>query len=907
MISTGVVCRDFIGRTIELEFLIDRVGRLRAGRGGLLVIKGNAGIGKSRLTRELLEVTGRDGIRTVETACAEFGDTPFAPVISLADALDLRTIADRLRLPADGVTTPGDERSRRFAACAAAFAETAAHAPFVAVVEDIHWATPTSLDLLRHIGTRLRESPALIVVTVRDDEAGLDSTVIRGLDLIERDADAVLGLRSLTSDEIKALIASVLRDDGRRISAVNRDEISELSDGHPFHAEELLRGLLERKTAPQSPVETTVPRSLRTAVVDRLDVLDERERLALAHSAVIGPRFEIGLLATLLGMPQSELLPILRKARNAQLIVEEDDGKTFSFRHALTREVVYAEILRAEARDLHARIAREMIERSADAIVIAYHAWRSGDDELTYTWNVRCGNEAADLCAHAEAIRHYERAVRACPNAAERSILAERLAQAHFAIGEIAEALSWLDTAIAEGGDDTERTHRLALDKARVLFEAGEFEAGIDLAASIVAALERVDRPVRFEAETRLAALLNASGRSREAYVHLKAAEGLTSKPDPRWSARHQGILAHTLHGLGRIEESTATFIEAARVSREIGDLDLLERTLNNHAGLLAACGDTHGAIATYREALTVARTLQSPRLIAWVQQNLAYIYTLTGEFDAARTACREATGIDHGVAMVSRWLAATELRIEALTATPSNERIFDALRAFEGAERGGDGLSSLVTAGAIILARQAAGDAGNDIAERYLATAAPADEPWIGEAAARLRADLMIAIRARIEAAAAPAFALGPQATLALLDARIALRERRRADADALAKIAVDLFKTLGWPVEEAYARELRGGVKEALAIFRRIGAHAEVARLTSIDERAPRKRGEGTLTVREREIANLIAAGKTNREVAEALVISERTVETHVASIYGKFGVSNRKDLIATIRPTS
>jgi len=905
VISSGVVCHDFIGRTIEREFLIERVRRLRDGRGGLLVVKGSAGIGKSRLARELMNASRNDGIRSVEVACAEFGDTPFAPMIGLADALELRGIVERLRPPAAGPANAGDERSRRFAACAAAFADAARAQPFVGVVEDIHWATATTLDVLRHVGTRLRDVPALIVVTVRDDEAGLDSNVIRGLDLIEREADAVLALRSLTSEEINALIASALRDGGRRISAVNRDEISLLADGHPFHAEELLRGLLERTAAPQPSTETTVPRSLRTAVVDRLALLDERERLALAHCAVIGPRFEIELLATLLGIPQRELLPILRKARNAQLIVEADDGKTFSFRHALTREVVYAEILRAEARELHARIAREMIERSADAVVIAYHAWKSGDSDLTRTWNARCGNEAAAVHAHAEAIRHYERAVHACVDSAERSVLAERLGQAHFAIGEIAEALGWLETAIGASAGDAERAHRLTLDKARVLFEAGEFETGIDLAASVVTALAGVESAVRFEAETRLAALLNASGRAREAYAHLAAAEALRSQADPRWAARHQGILAHTLHGLGRIEESAAAFVEAEQRSREIGDLDLLERTLNNHAGLKAACGDTPGAIAKYREALLVARQMQAPRMIAWVQQNLAYAYTLTGEFEAARAACREAVGIDHGVAMVSRWLAATELRIETLTATPSNERLFDALRAFDGAERSADGLSAMVTAGAVILARQVSGESGNDIAERYLALAAPADEPWIGEAAPRLRADLSAAIRARIAAAAAAPFALGAQATLALLDARIALRERRRADADALAKAAIEHFKALGWPLEEAYAREIRGGAKEALAIFRRIGAHAEVARLTNLDDRGARKRGEGTLTLREREIANLIAAGKTNREVAETLVISERTVESHVAAIYGKFGVANRKDLIAVLRP--
>ena len=89
------------------------------------------------------------------------------------------------------------------------------------------------------------------------------------------------------------------------------------------------------------------------------------------------------------------------------------------------------------------------------------------------------------------------------------------------------------------------------------------------------------------------------------------------------------------------------------------------------------------------------------------------------------------------------------------------------------------------------------------------------------------------------------------------------------------------------------------------AVDIFRRIGADAEAIRRTTVDDRAPRRRGETTLTTREREIAGRIAAGQTNREVAESLVISERTVETHVASIYGKLGVNNRKGLAALLNP--
>ncbi|MGB8265836.1 MAG: AAA family ATPase [Candidatus Velthaea sp.] len=906
MISTGVVCREFIGRTIELEFLVERVLRLPEGRGGSLVIKGGAGIGKSRLARELIDASRRAGIRCVETACPEFGDAPYAPVIALADALAADGVAERLRSAGDGSSNARHQRSLRFSATATAFAESAQRAPFVAVVEDLHWAAPASLELLHHLISALHEYPAVFVLTERGDEPATDSTTIRLLDTIEREADATLTLDSLTPDEIKALIASALRDDGRRIPAVAVEEISALSDGRPFHAEELLRGMLERTAGPKTAGDSLVPRSLRASVVERLAIFDDRERVALAHSAVIGSRFETGLLAELLEVPERELLPVLRKARNAQLIVEEADGGGFSFRHALTREVVYDQILRVEARLLHGRIARELIERGGDPVPIAHHAWRSGDDALTYAWNMRCGDDAAAVFAHVDAIRHYDRAYRSAPDAQNRSLLAERLGQAYYAIGELAEAVTWFGTSSADATADTDRARRLALEKARALFEAGEVEAGIAQARAIVDALARVDSAVRFEAETLAAALLNMTGQAQEAYAHLRAADELTSERDPRWAARHRGILAHALHGLGRVAESSEAYVEAEAAVRAIGDREALVRTLNNAAHLKAACGDVAGAVASYTGALAVARELNAGRLVAWVQQNLAYSFALLGRFDDALEACHEAQSIDHGVAIVSRWLTAIATRIGTLTDNASLARPGDVERALDDALANRDDQSAAITAGAALLQAQALGENGDALAERYLAGTVQADGPWIAEAAARLRPDLAAKVRARIAAAASPEYALGMQATLALLDARIAVRERRRGDADGLAKRAVEQFKSLGWPLEEAYARELRGGVKEAVEIFRRIGARTEAARLTNVAPDASRRRGESTLTTRESEIARLVANGKSNREVAEALVISERTVETHVASIYGKLGVTNRKDLVALLKPS-
>ncbi len=140
------------------------------------------------------------------------------------------------------------------------------------------------------------------------------------------------------------------------------------------------------------------------------------------------------------------------------------------------------------------------------------------------------------------------------------------------------------------------------------------------------------------------------------------------------------------------------------------------------------------------------------------------------------------------------------------------------------------------------------------------------------------------------------------PSGALAAARAREALRRRRREEAHGEAQLALAAFRAAGWRIDEAFALELAGRTAEAVALFRACGAAGEVRRLTDTAP-VPRRRGEATLTEREREIAVLVAAGRASRSIAEHLVISERTVETHIASVYRKLGVANRAQLAALL----
>jgi DNA-binding CsgD family transcriptional regulator/tetratricopeptide (TPR) repeat protein len=909
VITTGVVCRDFIGRRDELDFLMERVLHPRGRRGATLLVQGDAGIGKSRLMREFTDALRASDVRTAIGDCYEYGDAPYAPLLAIAQTLGASAAVAALQSPATGDDAgAARERLQRFSVFASALAGCARNTTVVAIVENLHWGDIATLELFRFLSTALRDERFMLVATLRSEDIGTVGRATTQLRAeIERSADATITLQALAPGEMRALLNSAMRDDGRRVPSLVLEKIAELSDGRPFHAEELLRGMLDQHAAAGDGATALIPRSLGAAVHDRLATLDERDREVLAYAAVIGRRFDANFLAKLAAKPLPDVLLTLRRARNLQLIVEDPQTGGFFFRHQLTREVVYEEILFAEARSLHARIVEELAPRAdADLATIAYHAWRSGDHELAVRWNEAAGDAAAAICAHTDAVRYYDHAFNAASEAPTRARLAAKVARGRYAEGDLEGAAEWFATTMsaATAAGDANLASCAALDRALALWEHGAVEAGIAAAQAVTTALAGEDSALRFQAETLTASLLNAALRAPEALDHLAAASGLGCVPDPAWATRHRGIRAHTLARLGRLDESQTEFAIAVSGAWELGDREQVVRTLNNWADVRLRLGDVDGATTHYGRALDIARDLRSPRLVAWLVANNAYLALLRGDLAQARGLLFEFLQIDHDIGVVWIQAQAVIYRLGTLLGDESLTRRAKIEEAIERATELRYWNGFALAAGALLARRVLGGVDATDFATRTIGPIAAADNLyWFADSVARGVPTLVAPTRALLVKLASEPQAQAAHAYLALFDARVALRERRKADADALAHEAARLFAAMGFGIDAAYAREVRGSVKDAIEGFRRHGAVAEVARLTRIDQKQPRRRGEATLTSREREIAGLIGSGKSNREVAAALVISERTVETHVAAVFAKFGVANRRELAALL----
>ncbi|HEX3550825.1 MAG TPA: LuxR C-terminal-related transcriptional regulator, partial [Candidatus Elarobacter sp.] len=527
------------------------------------------------------------------------------------------------------------------------------------------------------------------------------------------------------------------------------------------------------------------------------------------------------------------------------------------------------------------------------------HTWRARDVEHAIGWNERAGDHAHALFAHADAARHYARACELAGDRLQHAQLAEKAAEALYATGDVAAAVARVSEAIALAGEADRR--RLSLRKAYLLFDQGRYDESLEEARRVVAELGDEDSPLRFDAETIAAGLLSARGRPAEALIHLERAEQLSARGQTISSARFAGNFGYALGLLGRTDEARARFAESVREARERNDIDVLVRALNNQGIVELAHGSLGVARTLYADGLELAQSTNNLRFVAWLSQNAAFAALLGGDLAAARQYLARCDAIRHDVGTVSRWALATAMRCATLIADDDPELRATVRATARAAVADGDAAGAACLAGALaldLLHRGLVDEAAGIVAEA-LPSVTRADPPyWLHDAAGRCAAPkLRAAARATLAAAADLPGAQAARGFLALSDAREALR-KRRADARGLAASAVGAFRAAGWRTEEAFALETAGRTAEAVALFRAIGAVAEVRRLTETTG-APRRRGEATLTPREREIASLLAAAGATKDIAAKLTISERTVESHTAAIYRKLGVSTRADL--------
>jgi tetratricopeptide (TPR) repeat protein len=440
----------FVGRESERADLRRYLEAARGGHGSLVMIGGEPGVGKTRITEELVAEARRHGFLTLTGHCYEMeGAPPYIPFVEIIESVvhiikpevllntlgdsapELAKLMPELRrhfpdIPTPQQLPPEQERRRMFNGVLDFIARVAHTQPLLLVLEDLHWADESTMLLLQHIVQRLQEIPALTVGTYRDTELDVARSLAKTLEeLLRRRLAHDLILRRLPEADVAAMLQkhSEQKPPRRLVELIYRE-----TEGIPFFVEEIYKHFAEEGKLFDAKGgwrldleidEAEVPRGIRLVVGRRLERVSEECRSTLTSAAIIGRGFSFDLLEELANLDEDTLFYAIEEAEQAQLITSKTEGgkARFIFAHELIRQTLVGTLSLPRRQRAHLRAAETLEQLHSDALEenvadLAYHFYQGGGDpEKIITYSVMAAERATAQTAHEEAIAQYQRAL----------------------------------------------------------------------------------------------------------------------------------------------------------------------------------------------------------------------------------------------------------------------------------------------------------------------------------------------------------------------------------------------------------------------------------------------------------------------------------------------------------------
>ncbi len=913
-------CMDpgFVGRGRELATLARRAEAALAGDGGTVLVVGEPGIGKTSVVQEATRLAGAPVL--VGRAVVDDGAPAFWPWLRLLDhpaAAALALGTDLLDLGDDSGLTPAPAtRFRAIDRAARALIAAAEPAGLILVLDDLQWADDASLQLLRYLCGELGGARLLVLGTVRSPDGGAGVprllTEITGAATVE-----VLRLAPLSRADVGAYLGGTAHPSWA-------DEVHRHSGGNPLFVRELVRLLVQEDRLREPAGHLPVPAELRRLVGYRLGRLGERCHHLLGGCAAIGDEVDLTLLAAADPGPGPVAAPLAEAVDAGVLLEDPDTPNRLRFSHGLVRQAAYDSLSRADRLRWHHRIANAL-DPTGPTSERARHAVRAAVD--------------AESC---------RLAITACRDASAAA--ARRLAfddATHWQ----RQALSLLDGA---GADDAERATTL-LATAEAAYRAGLVNEALDRSTEVADLAERLDRADLLAA----AAVVVRGVGGPPPHVMTSLCERARARLGTEDSARHARVLAqHALVLAEQADAAQAGELSARALAmaERSGDAAALIEAIHARQDTLGGPADVTARLDLSIRLRDLATAENRPDAALWAHvwrldaaMQIGDVAMLDAElYDLAVLVDRLGWPIarwhllrgEAARAMIAGDFTAAEslaLAFREVGAQTQDEAIHALFYAFmsELLHRTGrygeyePGLSRTAAAvpipvgvahfGLYMLRR---GDLDGAIHQnarlRPLIDVLPVDVRWlptvaiagalaagVGDLATVEQCYRMLLPYERLYANATT----GCAGSMAQLLARLAAALGNLDDADRFATLAGEQERRIGARadvalVQLAHAQVLaarnrpgdRGRASalaaEAARAARRLGMRPTAdASATLVDELAG-----APLTAREREIALLVADGLANRAIADRLVVSERTVETHVRNLLGKLGLANR-----------
>jgi DNA-binding NarL/FixJ family response regulator len=969
-----ITTRALTGRAEELHRLDATLDRAEQGRPQVVLLAGDAGVGKTRLLLAFAERARLRGMRVLMGACVELGDIGLA-YLPVVDAL--RQLADdpeeaRLLVgaastaPGLGRLLPGIapagptgadlDQLQVLDAVRAVLVGLAEPSPVVLVLEDLHWADRATRDLVAFLARTLRSGRVMLIASYRADELHrrhplrpLLAELIR-LPGVERLELAPFS-RAELAEHLEAIAGAPLPTD--RVAGIYAR-----SEGNPFYAEQLL-------AASAGDAQVELPVTLADVLLARVQGLSEPAQQVLRVAAVAGRRVPHRLFAEVTGWPEADLERGLREAIGAGVLVTDSTSGSYAFRHALLQEAVYGELLPGEQVRLHAAYARVLAsETEGVAAELAHHCLASHDLVGALAASVHAADEAAAVLAPGEALRHLSSALK----------LWERVP----------------DPTAVTGTDRVE----LTLRAAEAASAAGEEQRAVSLTEDAATTADATPDPVRAaRAYERLGLYLLGTGRAEDALrARARAVELVAAQPPTQLRARVTAAMAQALFNARRRDEARRWCDEALMAARGAGSTDD-EADVLITLGMIQQYDDPTKARSLYAAGRARAADAGNPEIELRAFQNLAWLEYKLGDLAVTRTTCddgvelAERTGLGWsrvGIGMrrtqcivcyrVGAWdecerlagavpervmtLAAQQLAAEGLAVQVARGRSVAAKRlhdlvAFAGANQFLDG--DVAVREAELATWQGDLDRARSAIQRALAAVDAVehldkamDVAWICMKGLTVEAERAERARTAGDAVAlTDAIAVGG----ALLErAHSAVEQAHRAGINHdvhvrgwLAKAEAEWTRLQGrsdpkawqaaveafsfghvyavarcqWRLAEALLStgDREQATEAARAAYQtavRLGAEPLRSALEALARRGrlylgaglPTERTLAGLTPRELEVLRLLVEGRSNRQIAEQLFISGKTVSVHVTNLLAKLGVHSRLEAAAVAR---
>ncbi len=988
-----IICPSLIGRTTCLSRLENTLNQVGQGHGKTLVYSGEAGVGKSRLVAETKLRAGSLVWQVLEGHCFESDCSfPYAPLVDLLRQFltplnpndlsatlgslgtDLVKILPELSARLPGLVTPPilapeTEKRRLFEALTQFFIHQAFSKPLLLVIEDVHWSDQASLEYFLYLARRLQTCPVLLVLTCRNE---INSVMLDHLlNQLERERLAnELSLTPFNLPEVEAMLNAIFELQ-RPLRSEFLTTLHELTGGNPFYIEEILKSMsslagqafLQSGLSSDFLTQLNLPRSIQVAVQQRLTSLSVPAAEVLSIAAVLGRQFNFELMQQLTGLSEGALLELIKELISAQLLVELSVEK-IAFRHALTRQAVYNQLLVRERRSLHQMVAETIEQLYASTLnlhlsELANHFYQAGNWPKTLLYARQMAEKSEELYAPQSVIEQSNRIIEATRQLGFPVSCRDYLlrGQAFEIAGHFESASADYEAARKDAAQTLDYPEELnAWLALGFLWAARDYKHSCNFYHQALELARRLNDPPRLarclnrlgNLHTNLEQPLEALQLHQEAmalFEELNDRVGLAETFDLLGMASFMG---------GNFAQSAAFYSSAIKLFRE----------LNNRQGLSSSlalqpllCGSFHSpelppAFYDLSKAEAAGQaSRQSAHEINWRSGEalalfcLGFCLTYHGRYTRAFTYLTESLKIAEEIEH-NQWLAAANCGLgmfyldllEYKTARSYLEQALNLSQHLNSpywVHTSGGFLASLyLQSGQITLA------------EETLKAVMTPDTPaqTLGQRTAwQAQAELALT-KGQFEEAltitnrlvsfnpvSTPDFP-GKPVLPTLLQARILIALNRQQEAETIlqtckAAYEVQEVRPMIWRVNLALAglyikmkrhTAAAESVRSAQIIIDEIAAPldnealkaifqrqvlSQIPVVPALSERQVAKKAWAGLSEREREVALLVAKGKSNREIAEVLVLNKRTVESYLDHIFSKLNLNSRLQLAAWV----